>query len=61
VGLLRSDDTPMKVLSLMEERERAEAGGVKPTIKAIKTSGIESTPYCTSICGLTKHQPNDVS
>jgi len=38
--LLHSDDTPMKVLSLMRERERAEAGGVKPAAKAINTSGI---------------------
>jgi transposase len=38
--LLHSDDTPMKVLSLMKERERAEADGVKPAAKAINTSGI---------------------
>ena len=38
--LLHSDDTPMKVLSLMKERARAEAGGVKPAAKAINTSGI---------------------
>ena len=38
--LLHNDDTPMKVLSLMKERERAEAGGVKPVAKAINTSGI---------------------
>ena len=38
--LLHSDDTPMKVLSLMKERESAEAGGVKPVAKAINTSGI---------------------
>jgi transposase len=38
--LLHSDDTPMKVLSLMKERARAEAGGVKPVAKAINTSGI---------------------
>ena len=38
--LLHSDDTPMKVLSLMAERERAEADGVKPAAKAINTSGI---------------------
>ena len=38
--LLHSDDTPMKVLSLMKERERAEAGGVRPVAKAINTSGI---------------------
>ena len=38
--LLHSDDTPMKVLSLMKERERAEAGGIKPAAKAINTSGI---------------------
>ena len=38
--LLHSDDTPMKVLSLMKEREKAEAGGVKPAAKAINTSGI---------------------
>ncbi len=38
--LLHSDDTPMKVLSLMKERERAEANGLKPVAKAINTSGI---------------------
>jgi len=38
--LLHSDDTPMKVLSLMKERAKAEAGGVKPVAKAINTSGI---------------------
>jgi transposase len=38
--LLHSDDTPMKVLSLMKERDKAEAGGVKPAAKAINTSGI---------------------
>jgi transposase len=38
--LLHSDDTPMKVLSLMKERDRAEAGGAKPVAKAINTSGI---------------------
>ena len=38
--LLHSDDTPMKVLSLMKEREKAEASGVKPVAKAINTSGI---------------------
>jgi len=38
--LLHSDDTPMKVLSLMKERERAEADGLKPVAKAINTSGI---------------------
>jgi len=38
--LLHSDDTPMKVLSLMKERARAEAGGAKPVAKAINTSGI---------------------
>jgi transposase len=38
--LLHSDDTPMKVLSLMKERTKAEAGGVKPVAKAINTSGI---------------------
>jgi len=38
--LLHSDDTPMKVLSLMAERARAEADGVKPVAKAINTSGI---------------------
>ena len=30
----------MKVLSLMAERERAEAAGIKPQAKAINTSGI---------------------
>ena len=38
--LLHSDDTPMKVLSLMAARAKAEADGVKPTAKAINTSGI---------------------
>jgi transposase len=38
--LLHSDDTPMKVLSLMAERKRAEADGIKPVAKAINTSGI---------------------
>ncbi len=38
--LLHSDDTPMRVLSLMKERDKAEAGGVKPVAKAINTSGI---------------------
>ena len=38
--LLHNDDTPMKVLSLMKERARAEAQGVKPVALAINTSGI---------------------
>jgi hypothetical protein len=38
--LLHSDDTPMKVLSLMAQRAKAEADGVKPAAKAINTSGI---------------------
>lgn len=38
--LLHSDDTPMKVLSLMAERARAEARGDEPEAKAINTSGI---------------------
>lgn len=38
--LLHNDDTPMKVLSLMTERAKAEADGVKPLAKAINTSGI---------------------
>lgn len=38
--LLHSDDTPMKVLSLMAERAKAEADGIKPAAKAINTSGI---------------------
>lgn len=38
--LLHSDDTSMKVLSLMKERAKAEADGVKPVAKAINTSGI---------------------
>ena len=38
--LLHRDDTPMKVLSLMAERARAEADGGKPVAKAINTSGI---------------------
>jgi transposase len=38
--LLHSDDTPMKVLSLMAQRAKAEADGIKPAAKAINTSGI---------------------
>jgi len=38
--LLHSDDTPMRVLELMAERKRAEAGGVKPAALAINTSGL---------------------
>ena len=38
--LLHNDDTPMKVLSLMAERAKAEAAGKKPGAKAINTSGI---------------------
>jgi transposase len=38
--LLHSDDTPMKVLSLMAERTKAESAGIKPAAKAINTSGI---------------------
>jgi transposase len=38
--LLHSDDTSMKVLSLMKERAKAQADGVKPVAKAINTSGI---------------------
>lgn len=38
--LLHNDDTPMKVLSLMAERAKAEADGIKPTARAINTSGI---------------------
>jgi len=38
--LLHSDDTPMKVLSLMAARAKAEADGIKPAAKAINTSGI---------------------
>ncbi len=38
--LLHSDDTPMKVLSLMAARAKAEADGVKPVARAINTSGI---------------------
>ena len=38
--LLHSDDTPMKVLSLMAARAKAEADGVKPRALAINTSGI---------------------
>lgn len=38
--LLHSDDTPMKVLSLMAERAKAEKQGLKPERKAINTSGI---------------------
>jgi hypothetical protein len=38
--LLHSDDTPMKVLSLMAERAKAEKQGLEPERKAINTSGI---------------------
>jgi transposase len=38
--LLHSDDTPMKVLSLMAARAKAEAAGLKPAALAINTSGI---------------------
>ena len=38
--LLHNDDTPMRVLSLMAERTKAEAAGKKPAAKAINTSGI---------------------
>jgi hypothetical protein len=38
--LLHNDDTPMKVLSLMAERAKAEAAGLEPAAKAINTSGI---------------------
>ena len=38
--LLHSDDTPMKVLSLMAERAKAEKNGLQPAAKAINTSGI---------------------
>lgn len=38
--LLLNDDTVMRVLSLMAERKKAEAAGVKPAAKAINTSGI---------------------
>ena len=38
--LLHSDDTPMRVLELMAQRKRAEAGGVKPAALAINTSGL---------------------
>jgi transposase len=38
--LLHNDDTPMKVLSLMAERVRAEANGIKPERLAINTSGL---------------------
>jgi transposase len=38
--LLHNDDTPMKVLSLMKERAKAEAGGAKPVARAINTSGL---------------------
>jgi transposase len=38
--LLHNDDTPMKVLSLMAERARAEANGIKPARLAINTSGL---------------------
>jgi transposase len=49
--LLHSDDTPMKVLSLMAQRKRAEADGLKPHALAINTSGIvavvqdDNTPH----------------
>ena len=48
--LLHSDDTPMKVLSLMAERARAEADGVKPAAKAINTSGIVAVLSSTRSC-----------
>ena len=38
--LLHCDDSPMKVLSLMEERKIIEAAGKTPKKKAINTSGI---------------------
>ena len=38
--LLHCDDSPMKVLSLMEERKKIEAAGDVPKNKAINTSGI---------------------
>ena len=38
--LLHCDDSPMKVLSLMEERKKIEAVGGTPPTKAINTSGI---------------------
>jgi transposase len=38
--LLHNDDTPMKVLSLMAERTRAQADGIKPARLAINTSGL---------------------
>ncbi|HYN63278.1 MAG TPA: IS66 family transposase, partial [Candidatus Limnocylindrales bacterium] len=38
--LLHSDDTPMKVLSLMAERAKAQANAGKPAARAINTSGI---------------------
>jgi len=38
--LLHNDDTPMKVLSLMAERAREEAKGIKPARLAINTSGV---------------------
>lgn len=53
--LLHSDDTPMKVLSLMKERARAEAGGVKPVAKAINTSGIVAVLHDHA-----RHKPHKV-
>jgi hypothetical protein len=38
--ILHCDDSPMKVLSLMEERKEIEAEGKNPKNKAINTSGI---------------------
>lgn len=38
--LLHNDDTPMRVLSLMAERARIEADGVKPARLGVNTSGL---------------------
>jgi hypothetical protein len=38
--LLHNDDTPARILSLINERTKAEAAGIEPEAKAINTSGI---------------------
>ena len=38
--LLHNDDTPARILSLMAQRTKDEAAGVKPKARAINTSGI---------------------
>lgn len=38
--LLHNDDTPARILSLMAQRAKDEAAGVKPVARAINTTGI---------------------